>query len=124
MRNIFSSQVSFKNDSLILKWKIATNENLIFNLFYKHENDENWWDVVLKNVHKNDNSSEYRVEYSFPNARPGTYTCQIQSACDFGVSEKSVKMFAYKEEKVSSITFFSATQKQVHNLAKHLYAAF
>ena len=105
MRITFSSQVSFKNGSLILKWNIVSNENLIFNLFYKHENDENWRDVVLQNVHKDDNSSEYRLEYSFPNARPGKYTCQIQSMCDFGISEKSVEIFAYKEEEVNSIIF-------------------
>ena len=46
----FVIQTSFKNESLILKWKDDSNENLIFSLFYKHENDENWSDVILKHV--------------------------------------------------------------------------
>ena len=84
-------------------------------MFYKHENDANWLDVVLKNVCKNGNSSEYRVEYTITNARPGRYTCQIQSKCEFGVSEKSGEIFVYKKEEVSSVVLFSATHKRIQN---------
>ena len=113
-------QASFKNESLILKWKDDSNENLIFILFYKHENHENWQDVVLKNVCKNDISSEYRVEYTVPNAQAGRYICQIQSKCEYGVSEMSEEIFVYKEEEVSSVYLFSTCQKRIQNPDKHL----
>ena len=91
---------SFKSENLILKLEDSPNENLSFILFYKHENDPNFRDAVLKNVYKNDNSAEYRVEYTIPNVQPGKYICQIQSKCDFGVSEMSTETFVYKNEEV------------------------
>ena len=103
-----SFQASFKNDILILRWKDDSNENLKFILFYKQENDENWQDVVLNRVSKNDNLREDRVEYTVPNTRPGRYTCQIQSACDSGVSEMSEEIFVLKEEEVTSVFLLSA----------------
>ena len=84
-------------------------------MFCKHENGEKWWDVALTNVRKNDNSSEYRAEYTFPNAYPGRYTCQIQSTCCFSVSEMSGEIFAYKEEEVTFVFLFSASQKHIQN---------
>ena len=113
-------QASFKNESLILKWKDDSNESLIFILFYKHEKNGNWRDVVLKNVCKNDISSEYRVEYTVPNVQAGRYICQIQSTCEFGVSEMSEEIFVYKEEEVSSVFLFRATPKRIQNPIKHL----
>ena len=88
---------------MILKWKDSSNENLIFKLFYRHENDEKWFDVVLKTVCKNYKSSEHKVEYTIPNAQPGRYTCQIQSRCEFVMSGKSDETFVYKEEEVSYV---------------------
>ena len=96
-------QASFEKDSLISKWKESSNESLIFNLFQRHENEEKWFDVVLKNVYKNDRSSEYKVEYTISNAQPGRYTCQIQSRCEFGMSGKSEETSVYKEEEVRSV---------------------
>ena len=72
-------------------------------MFYRHENDENWFHVVLKNVCKNYKSSEHKVEYTIPNPQPGRYTCQIQSRCEFGISGKSEETFVYKEEEVSYV---------------------
>ena len=115
-----SFQASFKNESFILKWKVDLNENLIFTLFYKHENDQNWSDVILKDVRLDNDSSEYSVEYTFLNAHPGRYTCQIQPKCSFGVSEMSGKIFAYKEEEVTLVFLFSATHKDIQNPVKHL----
>ena len=57
----------------------------------------------MKNVYKNDRSSEYKVEYTISNAQPGRYTCQIQSRCEFGISGKSEETFVYKEEEVSYV---------------------
>ena len=113
-------QASFKNESLILKWQVDSKENLIFNLFYKHENEEIWRKVDLKNVSKNDNLLEYRVECTLPNMRPGRYTCQIQSSCEYGASEMSEKKAFYKEEEVSSVFLFSATQKRIQNPVNYL----
>ena len=115
-----SFQASFKNESLILKWKDDSNENLILTLFYKHENDENWSDAILKDVRLDNDSSEYSVEYTFLNARPGRYNCQIQSKCCFGVSGMSGKIFAYKEKEVTSVFLFSAIHKDIQNPVKHL----
>lgn len=70
-------------------------------MFYKHENDANFCDAVLKNVCKNDNSPEYRAEYTIPKIQPGKYICQIQSKCDFGVSEMSREIFVNKNEEVN-----------------------
>ena len=92
-------------------------------MFYKHENDGNWRDVVLKNVCKNDISNEYRVEYNVPNAQAGRYVCQIQSTCEFGVSEMSEEIFVYKEEEVSSIFLFRTTQECLQNPVKHLWCS-
>lgn len=75
--------------------------NSNFVLFYKHENEGKWENVFLKNVCKNYNSTEYRVEYTIPNMQSGRYICQIQSKSDFGIIQKSEKAFAYKEEEVS-----------------------
>ena len=113
-------QASFKNESWILKWQVDSKENLIFNLFYKHENEEIWRKVDLKNVSKNDNLLEYRVECTLPNMRPGRYTCQIQSSCGYGASEMSEKKVFYKEEEVSSVFLFSATQKRIQNPVNYL----
>ena len=57
----------------------------------------------MKNVYKNDRSSEYKVEYTISNAQPGRYTCQIQSRCEFGMSGKSEETSVYKEEEVRSV---------------------
>ena len=84
----------------------SSNENLTFSLIYKQDNDEHWKTVSLKNVCKSSNSNEYRVEYTVSNAKPGRYTCQIQSKCDFGISQMSNERSAYKEEEVGLITFF------------------
>ena len=116
----FVIQTSFKNESLILKWKDDSNENLIFSLFYKHENDENWSDVILKHVPLDNDSREYSIQYTFLNACPGRYACQIQSKCCFGVSEMSGKIFSYKEEEVTSVFLFSASHKDIQNPVKHL----
>ena len=59
----------------------------------------------MRNVCKNDNSSEYRVEYAVLNAKPGKYVCQIQSKCEFGVSEMSMETSVYKEEEVGLLLF-------------------
>ena len=92
---------------MILNWRDDSNDNLIFILFYKHENDENWRNDVLKNICKNDDSNEYRVEYTVPNIQPGEYFCQIQSKCDFGMSELSREISASREKvQVSSVFFF------------------
>ena len=79
-----------------------SNEKSNFVLFYKHENDKKWKDVVLKNVCKHYNSTEYRVEYTIPNIQSGRYICQIQSKSDFGIIQRSEEEYAYKEEEVSS----------------------
>ena len=78
-----------------------SNEKVNFILFYKHENDENWQDVCLENVCRNDSTSEYRVEYTVPNSHPGDYICQIQSKVDFDLSEKSKEKIVSKEKVVS-----------------------
>ena len=85
---------------MILQWKVNSNENLTFVLKYKQDNDEHWKNVTLRNVCKNDNSCEYRVEYTVLNAKPGRYVCQIQSKCDFGVSDMSMETSVYKEDEV------------------------
>ena len=86
-------------------------------MFYKHEKDENWQDVILRNVCKNINSGEYRVEYSIPNVQPGKYICRIQSKCDFGISELSKEIFVSREKpEVSSEFIFSETVMRYLNL--------
>ena len=90
---------------MFLQWKVNSNENLTFVLRYKEDNDEYWKNVTLRNVCKNDNSSEYRVEYAVLNAKPGKYVCQIQSKCEFGVSEMSMETSVYKEEEVGLLLF-------------------
>ena len=102
---------------MLLKWTDDSNENLIFILFYKHGKDENWQDVVLKNVCKSFDSAEYRVEYTISNAKPGKYICRIQSKCDFGMSESSTATFVSREEaEVSSAFPFSETVMRYLNL--------
>ena len=87
---------------MVLKWTGNSNEKVNFNLFYKHECDENWQDVrCLQNVCKNDRTSEYRVEYTVPNAHQGKYICQMQSEFDFALSEKSKEKVVFKEKVVS-----------------------
>ena len=88
-----------------------SNENSDFILFYKHVNDEKWQDVVLKNVCKHYNSSEYRVEYTITNAQSGRYICQIQSKSEFDMSQKSREVYANKEEQVSPLFLFSRNVK-------------
>ena len=64
---------------------------MTFVLRYKQDNDQHWKNDTLRNVCKNNNLCEYRVEYTVLNAKPGRYVCQIQSKCEFGVSELSME---------------------------------
>lgn len=90
---------------MILRWKDNSNENLTINLRYKQDNDEHWKVVSLKNFCKSYNSSEYRIEYTVSNAKPGRYACQIQSMCDFGMSQMSKEMPVFKEKEVGFVIF-------------------
>ena len=83
-------------------------------MFYKHENDENWRNAVLKNICKNDNSNEYRVEYTVPNIQAGEYVCQIQSKCVFGKSELSREISASREKVEVSLVFFSVQRLSIN----------
>ena len=68
---------------------------------YRHENDKNGQTVVLNNAFNNGSSVDYRVEYTIPIVKPGRYICQMQSKCDFGVSEMSNEISVWKNEEVS-----------------------
>lgn len=89
---------------MILRWKDTSNENLTFTLRYKQDNDEHWKESRLRNVCKNDNLREYRVEHTVENPKPGNCVCQIQSKCESGVSEMSMAKLVCKEEKVGFVT--------------------
>ena len=93
---------------MVLKWKNDSKKNLIFTLLNKHENDENWGDVILKNICTDIiNLTEYNAEYSVPNAHPGEYISQVQSKCESGVSEFIRETFVSREEaEVASVIFF------------------
>ena len=74
----------------------------------KHENDENWREVILKNICTNVNSTEYKAEYFVRNAYPREYVSQIQWKCEIGMSEFIRKTFVSRKEAevVSVILFF------------------
>ena len=88
-----------------------SNENSNFVLFYKHENDGKWEEVVLKNFWKRYNSTEYRFEYTIPNIQAGRYIFQIQSKSNSGIIQKTEEAYAYKAVEVSPFLFRETVQE-------------
>ena len=104
--NFLLLQALFKNEKLVLICKDNSNEELMFTLYYKHEDDDSFQEVNSKNKQVDDKGDEYRVEYIIPDVKTGEYTCKIQSKCDFGRSEMSNEISVLKENQVNNVNVF------------------
>ena len=100
-----SFQAFFENEVLVLICKFDSEKDLTITLYYKHENDDSFQKVDLRNNFVVDKSDEYRVEHVIANAKTGNYICKIQSKCEYGMSEISTEQNALKENEVITLLF-------------------